>query len=148
MKRILAWFSSGHIHAKVLKYLISGGVTFVTNIVLLYVFTEFLHFWYLLSSALAFVFAFSVSFILQKFWTFDSKEISIWKRQLGLSIIVSLANLSLNVLSMYVLVEYFHIYYVFAQVLTSASIAVLSFFVYQHIVFVTPKVNSPISTTL
>ncbi|OGZ20348.1 MAG: hypothetical protein A2494_03730 [Candidatus Lloydbacteria bacterium RIFOXYC12_FULL_46_25] len=128
--------------------MISGGVTFVTNIVLLYVFTEFLHFWYLLSSALAFVFAFSVSFILQKFWTFDSKEISIWKRQLGLSIIVSLINLSLNVLSMYVLVEYVHIYYVFAQVLTSASIAVLSFFVYQHIVFVTPKVNSPISTTL
>src|SRR3990167_3912629 len=50
------------------RYVISGGVSALVDLSLLYLFNLYTH--YLIAAAFAFALAFSVSFTLQKFWTF------------------------------------------------------------------------------
>lgn len=137
--KIIAMFSSLHAlivqHGQFIRFLISGGTAFLANLVLIYLFTDMLHVWYLLSSVFAFVGAFVVSFSLQKFWTFKNREVDRMSAQLGLSLMTALFNLGVNTALMYLLVEYAHLHYLTAVVCTTGIIAVETFFVYKYIIF-------------
>ena len=119
----------------VVRYLIAGGIAAGTDLGFLYVFTDVLGIWYLLSAVLAFLIAFVVSFVLQKFWTFGDKNTDVWKSQAALYFIVTSTNLGLNTLLMYLFVDQFGIHYLLSQIIISAGIACESFFVYQIFIF-------------
>lgn len=120
---------------KAVRYLASGAVVYGINIGLVYVFSEVFRWWYLISSAVAFVVSVVVSFLVQKFWTFRDRDMSVWRAQLTSTFGLSMANLILNVVSMYGMVSYMHVNYLVSQVLVSALIAAVSFIVYQYVIF-------------
>ncbi|MFA6404787.1 MAG: GtrA family protein [Candidatus Paceibacterota bacterium] len=123
------------IHAKVVRYLISGGTAAFTNILLLYLFTEIFGIWYIASAAMAFSIAFIVSFTLQKFWTFQDVSKDQIHRQAMVYLTVALFNLFINTGLLYMQVEYLGIHYIVAQLIASVFIAVESFFIYQIFIF-------------
>ena len=125
-------------HAKVLRYIASGSIAEVVGLVLLYALTDLLGIWYLLSSMLAFAIAFAVSFIFQKFWTFQDLGREKIFRQWWAYIGVAVLNLGFNTLLMYMFVQYAGFHYLVAQVVSSFLIAFESYFVYQHLIFDTP----------
>jgi len=118
---------------KVLRYLISGSVAAAIDLCVLYLFTEFLEIWYLLSAILAFIIAFIFSFILQKYWTFADHSHDKIQSQLLIYLTIALINLGLNTLGIFILVHYFVFHYLFAQIIVSAIIAVESYFVYHYV---------------
>ena len=121
---------------RIMRFLFSGGTALLVNLVLLYIFADILHWWYITSSIVAFVGAFVISFSLQKFWTFNNQSLEALHLQVGVSLLVALTNLLLNTLIMYVLVDHVHIYHMFAQIIASGVIACESFFAYKHVIFV------------
>jgi putative flippase GtrA len=116
------------------RYLVAGGTAAATDLALLYVFTSVLGIWYLISAVLAFLIAFVVSFLLQKFWTFDDTSEK-WKSQAAVYFMITGTNLGLNTLLMYVFVDIFGIHYFVSQFIISGLIAFESYFVYQMFVF-------------
>ncbi len=122
-------------HAKIGRYLIAGGTAAFTNIALLFVFTDFLGIWYIASAIMAFILAFIVSFTLQKYWTFQDGSKDQIHRQAVIYLTVAVVNLLVNTGLLYLQVEYLGVYYIFAQLIASALIAVESFFVYQIFIF-------------
>jgi len=118
---------------KPVKFVISGSIAAAANFGTLYILTEFLGVWYLLSSVAAFSLGIAVSFILQKHWTFENYEKNRTIRQLSQFLLVSTANLALNTFLVYTLVERFGAWYMLAQFLSAAFIAVESFFIQQWI---------------
>lgn len=131
MKRIHALF----------RYLVSGGSAAAINIGTLYVLTEYAHVFYLLSAVLSFSIAFFVSFLLQKFWTFGDRRKEVLHWQVILFLGVALVNLLVNTLLIYSLVEYMHLWYVAAAVVSGALLAVSNFFIYKHVIFTTEEGN-------
>lgn len=123
-----------HFHS-LFKYAASGGSSACVNLGTLYLLTEYAHVHYLLSAVVSFIIAFFISFLLQKFWTFQDmrKEVVHWQMVLFLGL--SLANLLVNTLLIYSLVEYMHLWYVAAAVVSGALLAVSNFFVYKHVIF-------------
>lgn len=121
------------IQSVALKYIFSGGIASAVMFGTLIFFHEILGVWYLYSSTLAFVLAFIVSFLLQKLWTFADHRAADSPRQLALFLIVSLANLGLNGLGMFVLVGKMGVWYLLAQFFVTAGIATWSFFIYRII---------------
>ncbi len=121
--------------AKIVRYIIAGGSAAVINIGLLYVFTEIFHTWYVTSEIIAFAFAFVVSFILQKFWTFEDKSMQLAHQQLLLYFVVAMINLVINALLIYLFVEYLHVHYILSQIIIAALVAIESYFVYQIFIF-------------
>lgn len=123
------------VFARVFRFLFSGGVSFGTDIVLLYLFTDVFGVWYLASAVVAFVFAFFVSFAMHKFWTFRDHSREGMRMQMGVYFFVAVVNLILNTFLVYMFVEWSGLHYIIAQVVASLLIAIESFFVYQRFIF-------------
>lgn len=122
-------------HRMIAKYLVAGGMAASVDIGLLYVFTDIFDIWYLVSAALAFIAAFFVSFVLQKFWTFRDTSTDKIHAQAGLYFVVALLNLCLNTALMYIFVDIFQIWYIFSQIIIGLLVASFSFFIYNKFIF-------------
>ncbi|MBX4216183.1 bifunctional glycosyltransferase family 2/GtrA family protein, partial [Candidatus Parcubacteria bacterium] len=114
---------------RVTRFIVSGLITVGVNLAFLYVLTEWLHVWYLLSSVVSFTVGIGVGFALHKFWTFKSMELRRMAYQLPLHAGLSFINLFLNTALVYAFVEYFDLWYVGAQFLATGIIAVESFLI-------------------
>lgn len=122
-------------YKQILKYLIAGSIGTFVNLGLLYFFTDILEVWYLASAVIAFVLSFFVSFFLQKFWAFADAGKQKMYRQMAGFLAVALANLVINTLLMYLMVDGFKIWYMLAQLIISALIAIESYLVYKFFIF-------------
>lgn len=117
------------------KYVISGGTAATVNIGFLYLFTDILNIHYLVSGVLSFILAFGVSFTLQKFWTFQNNNRELLHQQLVIYLIVSVSSLVVNTFLLYLLVDWFGLWYILAQIIAGGLIAIVNFFVYRFVIF-------------
>lgn len=122
-------------YKKVLKYIFSGGMAAFVNLSILFVLTDLFNFWYLFSTTIAYIFAFGVSFCFQKFWTFKDASVEKLHSQITLYLTIGFINLGINAVFMYVLVDWIHIWYFLAQIIASGTIAILTFYIYQNVIF-------------
>lgn len=120
---------------KLLRYLMSGGMAAAVNFVFLYIFTEWVGLYYLISVVVAFIIAVVVSFLLQKYWTFQDRESRDVRRQMMMYVSVATINTVINTFLVYVFVEYGGLHYMFGQFFASGIIALESFFVYKFFIF-------------
>jgi putative flippase GtrA len=118
-----------------IKYVISGGTAAGVDLALLFIFTELLNVWYIISATIAFFIAFFVSFTLQKFWTFRDNSTEGVYKQMSLYFAVGIANLFLNAGLMFVLVDIIHLWYMLAQVVAGVFVASWSFLIYKIFIF-------------
>jgi putative flippase GtrA len=128
---------------KTFKYVTSGGTAAVVDLFFLKLLVDSFKINYLISSIIAFLIAFSVSFLLQKFWTFQDSNMEGVHKQASIYFIVSLTNLGVNTLLMYFFVDHFHIHYFLSQIIASGLLAISSYFIYSRFIF---KNNSVVST--
>ncbi len=117
------------------RYLIAGGTGALVHFAVLIGLVEYAGFYAVTASVCAFSVAFFVSFTLQKFWAFRNYKRSDSARQAGSYLLIGLMNLVINAVLMYLFVESLHLWYILAQVITTALIAVESYVLYTYIVF-------------
>ena len=120
---------------RLLRYLISGGTAAATNLTVFFLLVHFGHMYYLYASILAFAVSIAVSFTMQKFWTFRDKPLHDVHTQFARYLVVILSNLLLNTTLVYLFVEKAGIWYLLAQILATAIIAVVGYFGYRYFVF-------------
>ncbi|MDZ4221472.1 MAG: GtrA family protein [Patescibacteria group bacterium] len=101
----------------------------------LYVLTDIVGLWYLASAVLGQVGGFFTNFFLQKYWTFKDYRKESTERQFKLFMAISAIHIMLNAIAMVVLVEVFRLWYVFAQVIVLASLALGSFLFHKKVTF-------------
>ncbi len=119
--------------ARVVRFVVSGGSAAFVNITLLYALTEYGGLWYIISSALSFIAAFFVSFLLQKYWAFRNRESRGSHVQMSLHLTTAVINLGLNLSLIYAFVEFGGMWYILAQIVSSIIIAFESFFAFRWI---------------
>lgn len=119
---------------KIIRFGISGAIGFFTHIIILYFLVELLNVWYLLSTSIAFIMSATVSYFIQKIFTFkhNSKHSMV---QFASYLTLSIFTFSLNLLMMYVFVDILGIMYLFSQVLSSLINAFLSYVVLNKFIF-------------
>ncbi len=101
---------------QVSKFVIVGGLGALLNISILFVLTEVFKVFYLISEIIAFIFSALQNYLLNKIWTFKEKLkntiIQKWVKYFIISTISLLVNLSI----LYILVEFFDFWYLFAEI--------------------------------
>lgn len=120
---------------KIARYLFSGGTATMVNLTVLYYCTSILGVWYIYSAFIAFLVAFSVSFTLQKFWTFRDMRTHKVHRQILLFFAVQLGALGVNIAGLYVLTEYVGLWYFFSQIIIFIGISVTNFVIFSKLIF-------------
>ena len=125
----------------IIKYLISGGSTAIVDLLILN-FLDSLGLHYLISVNIAFIFAFFMSFTLQKYWTFNDAKVTKTHHQMSVYFVVSVCNIFLNSLIIHFLLQWniipLHFILrpvVISQILASGLIAFESFMIYRYFIF-------------
>ncbi|MDO8517107.1 MAG: GtrA family protein [Nanoarchaeota archaeon] len=121
-----------------------GAIAAILNVILLYFFTSILNFYYIHSAVFSFVFASTVSFLLNKKYTFKEKISYNLVARITKFFSVNSATLLLNLFLLYYLTEYLQVYYITSQLVTLALISSLNYFGNKHWTF---KNQLPIQIT-
>ena len=124
-------------HAQFLKTMASGGLTAILFLALVYIFTEYIGLWYAYSVLTAYGCALMMNFILLKL-IFVGGIRKIF-HEFFIYFLFTLANLFVNEITTYVLVEQFNMWYMLAQFLIVGTLAVVNFFIYRSYVFRTAQ---------
>jgi putative flippase GtrA len=124
------------------RFIVSGGTATLVTLLLLYFFIDVLHMWYLSASVIAYIVGFTVSFILQKLFTFNDFTRKPIPKQTLIYFSVQLSNLCLNTFLMYVCVELLKMHYILSQIILAGIVALYSFFIYRYIFQHIPNSNS------
>lgn len=124
-----------HKYTQFTRFVIAGFCAFAINLAALYFFTDIVGIYYLISTVLAFLISFSVSFTLQKLWTFQDNSRDHLHIQIPAYLGMQLTNVSLNAALMFVFVEYLHIWYLYSQAVISLCLAAVIFFLNKKYIF-------------
>src|SRR3989344_7481420 len=116
------------VFSQAVKFAIVGVANTLINLAVLYILTEFLHIHYIVSAVFAFIVAVTNSFILNKIWTFKENIKHKAASRYIKFIIVSIIALVVNLVFLWVMVEYFEMWYMFAQVLAVILNFIINFF--------------------
>jgi putative flippase GtrA len=117
------------------RYLVSGGTAAAVNIGCALFLYHVVHIQYLYASSIGFLMGFLVSFMLQKYWTFQNKTHTLLKLQFMYFSLLTFINLGLTIVLVYLLTDKLHLYYGLSQIFTTAIVALWSFFIYGRVIF-------------
>jgi putative flippase GtrA len=115
------------------KYVITGLLSFGTEISLLYMLTDLLNFWYIYANSLALLVVYVINFSLNRFWAFRSRQPLL--RQAAASGILFVLNLVVGNGIMFFLTEIGHLYYLFSKVIATGMAVTWNFFLYKYYIY-------------
>ena len=119
------------------KFAIAGLIFAVFNIAVLYILTDFLGIYYILSAIIAFFLGSTGNFLLNKKWTFKEKirhHDTLKKYTKAMSVNISAVVITLALL--FILTEFLNIYYLISQTIAMVVAFVANFIGNKKIVFV------------
>ena len=120
---------------KIIRFVLSGGTAAAFQLLLYIALSRPLGLNYLVATSISFICALVVSFLLQKYVTFQDKDQAAIPNQFALYAGFAVFNLAANSLLMYTFVSLLGIHDIAAQVMVMGTIAVWSFVVYQKFIF-------------
>jgi putative flippase GtrA len=117
-----------------IKYCVGGGLAFVTDAGLLFVFTEYFGIWYLFSATLSFLISGVVNYSFQYFVTFKGQGGEL-KKQAGIFLLVALVGLVINNSLLYLQVEVFGLWYMAAKAIAAVVVLIWNFLMNKRFTF-------------
>jgi len=119
--------------SQILRFLSAGGLGVSLYYLILYALTDVIGVWYIDSAVIASAVNFGSNFVLQKFWTFGNKRTEKIHREAGEYAVMMVSLFVANLLLLYILVEYVHLWYLAAQVIITTLLTVISYLVSRRI---------------
>ncbi|EKE14721.1 MAG: hypothetical protein ACD_12C00326G0002 [uncultured bacterium] len=113
------------INIQFFRYLLVGGIATLVDLGSLFVLTDLLGIYYLISGAIAFILGLLINYLLARFWVFRSRY-SVIKEFMIFSFI-GLIGLGLNELLLYILVAIFYWWYLAAKIVSIFLVLVWNF---------------------
>ena len=118
---------------RVLRFLTSGAIAVPVYCLILYTLTDVFGIWYMVSAVAGSIVSQSLNFFLQKFWTFRSKKTKNLRQQAGTYGFMQAGMFVANLLLLYLLVNYAHMWYMYAQAATTVVLTIASYFLTSQI---------------
>ncbi len=109
------------------QFITVGGIGVILNLALLFLFTEFIGMYYILSESLAFFIATVNNFILNKVWTFKENLKNDPFKKLIQYLGISMIGVTINLSVLFLLVEFFSIWYMIAEIFATAASSVVNY---------------------
>jgi putative flippase GtrA len=134
VKRFFSYFFEHEKIGEPMRYLLIGGTCAVLDLLLLYVFVNNFHIWYLYSATASFIIVLMLGYFGQKYFTFRNYEKN-HKKQLSVFFVVSGIGLVMNAIFMFLFVSIAGIWYILASIITKLIVLIWNFFANKKITF-------------
>lgn len=137
INRTIDWIGQSQfawlLKSEVFRYLIAGGTAFVVQMLVLIFLVEFFSFNEVLATAIGFLCATPVNYLLQKRFVFRCHAPA--GKSFVVYCVVTIVTMMLNVELFYLMLKYSGLHYTVCQVITTAIIVVLNYIVNRHLTF-------------
>ncbi len=117
------------------RYTLVGGVAFLADFGCLVLFTELLHFHYLISAALAFLAGLSVNYLLSIAWVFQKRSLTSRSCELLLFTAIGIVGLGLNEATMWFLTGCAGVYYMASKIGSTVLVYLWNFLARRYVLF-------------
>lgn len=124
------------ISVQMFKYVIVGGVAFLLDFSMLYVLTEYLHIYYILSATAAFIAGLLCNYLMSVFWVFHERALSNRLAEFLVFSLIGVIGLLLNDGLIWSLTEVGRLHYLSSKVLAAAVIFFWNFFARRQLLFI------------
>ncbi len=109
------------------RYLFVGSAAFIVDFISLYMFTDVLSVYYLISAGIAFILGLIANYVLSISWVFNKRTLNnVWSEFMVFAVI-GLVGLGLNELLIYFFTEYADLYYLISKMFAAALILLWNF---------------------
>lgn len=111
---------------QIFKFGIVGGGAFLIDYIVLYLLTEYVGIYYLVSSVISFIVSLIFNYILSIYWVFDvtKKQTT---REIFIFVVLSVVGLGINQLIMYIGSDLLRIYYMMTKLFATFVVMVWNF---------------------
>ena len=121
---------------QLLKYALVGGIAFLLDFSMLYVLTDYLHIYYILSATVAFIAGLLCNYVLSVFWVFSERALSNKLAEFLVFSLIGLIGLLLNDGLIWTLTEVGKMHYLASKVLAAVVIFFWNFFARRQVLFI------------
>lgn len=119
---------------QLIRYTIVGGLAFAIDFGLLFILTEYIGLFYVLSATLSFIAGLLVNYFISTSWIFKS-VIKNKQIEFTLFALIGVIGLGLNDLLIWIFTEKFHLYYMFSKLVTAVLVYLWNFFGRKYFLF-------------
>ena len=135
LKEFILEFLNMKTFIQMVKYVITGSVSFASYILLIYILTDWIGIWKYVSITVSHLIVFWLNFLLTKYWTFKEKQNNTMKRQLIYYTCLFFVNLFLTYLIVYILTDILGVYYIIPPIICNAMIVGWNFILYKKVIY-------------
>ncbi len=120
---------------EMVRFALAASLAAVVNLGTLYLVADVIGINYLIGSSIAFVAGFAVAFVLHKWWTFQEKSRENVPHQVLLSILLKGINFVTYMGAIYLLVERWRLWHLYAAMIGGALIPIENFLAFKFVIF-------------
>ena len=118
------------------KFAIAGAIFAIVNILILYILTDFLGIYYILSSIIAFILGSTGNFLLNKKWTFKERIRHDFLKKYTKAISVNIGAVIITITLLFILTEFLNVYYLISQAIAMIVAFFINFIGNKKIIFI------------
>lgn len=120
-------------HFKPVRYLITGGSSYLIELMLLIFFTNFISMWYIYSNISASIISLLFAYFLNNYWTFGNRKINV--KRIFLLFFIHICNLIVSTIFIYVLTSLVGLFYVKSKIIVSCFSSIWNYFISKNVIY-------------
>jgi putative flippase GtrA len=121
---------------QIFKYALVGGVAFALDFSMLFVLTEYLHLYYILSATVAFIAGLLCNYVLSVKWVFNERALSNKVAEFLVFSLIGVIGLLLNDGMIWSLTEVGKLHYLESKICAAAVVFFWNFFARRQVLFI------------
>lgn len=127
--------STDKISIQFFRYILVGGTAFIVDFGSLYILTDYMGIFYLLSAAIAFTLGIIVNYLLSVKWVFNKHTLDNRLYEFGVFAVVGIIGLGINEVIIWYLTSNLHYYYLFSKIVSAVVVLFWNFFARRYTIF-------------
>ncbi|MCK4558475.1 MAG: GtrA family protein [Calditrichia bacterium] len=126
---------TNHLFVQLFRYFFAGGFAFIIDFCALFLLTEYLNLYYLLSAPLAFLLGLIINYLLSIKWVFDKRNINKKSVEFVIFALVGIVGLLLNQVFIWFFTEIINLYYMLSKIISSGIVFLWNFGMKKYLLF-------------
>lgn len=122
-------------YIQLFRYFVTGGIAFIVDLLVLYLFTEFFLIHYLLSAAIAFMISLIVNYTLSIKWVFNKRNLRNKFSEFSIFSLIGIIGLGLNEIVMWIFTEYLLFFYLVSKLFSAFVVFIWNFSIRKILLF-------------
>ncbi len=120
---------------QLLRYTFVSGIAFIFDFGLLYILTEFINVYYLVSAAIAFLLGLIINYFLSVTWVFEKRPVKSKWLEFTIFAVIGIVGLALNELFIWGFTDIANLHYLQSKIMSTVFVFLWNFFARKHALF-------------